>query len=228
MSDMILFVKETKTCHYTLVIHTPRLCGLPGFRSAAARQHEQANIRCREVVATLADANKALPEADYPIKIPQRQKPVLPPPPPAAAKAADDEKVPGYIGGLNKEALRKAFVALTGKEPREGELATAIVLEEKDDGNFIMKMIEGEGDDAFYEDDYEYAQGEREPAADRQAGVQDDQLARILKAAGFDILDVTSKLNQKNRKEEKTKKKAAAQSTEDEDDDEVPHVRDSL
>ena len=33
MTDTILFVKETQTCHYVLHIATPRLCGEPGFRS---------------------------------------------------------------------------------------------------------------------------------------------------------------------------------------------------
>ncbi|TFY76745.1 hypothetical protein EWM64_g7273 [Hericium alpestre] len=50
MTDTILLVKESKTCHYILVINTPRLCGEPGFKSRLD-QREEALIRCREVAA---------------------------------------------------------------------------------------------------------------------------------------------------------------------------------
>lgn len=49
-TDTIMFIKETSTCKYSLVIHTPRLCGEPGFKSRA-EQTEAAPIRCRQIVA---------------------------------------------------------------------------------------------------------------------------------------------------------------------------------
>lgn len=49
VTDTILFIKETTTCHYVLVIQTPRLCGDPAFRSRRDSQ-EQSTIRCREVI----------------------------------------------------------------------------------------------------------------------------------------------------------------------------------
>jgi len=48
-TDTIMFVKETSTCKYALVIHTPRLCGEPGFKSRAEHS-EAAPIRCRQIM----------------------------------------------------------------------------------------------------------------------------------------------------------------------------------
>ena len=86
MTDSIMFVKETKTCHYVLVINTPRLCGEPGFKSRVD-QRDEALIRCRQVVdaATLANADSSLPESDHPLR--QRRTPVGAPPPLDAAEA---------------------------------------------------------------------------------------------------------------------------------------------
>ena len=79
MTDNILFVKETKTCSYVLVVQTPRLCGEPGFKS---RQDagEEVEIRCREVVDSKTEREINLPTADHPLKVPPR-KTVLPAPP---------------------------------------------------------------------------------------------------------------------------------------------------
>lgn len=49
VTDTILFIKETTTCHYILVIQTPRLCNDPAFRSRRDLQ-EQSTIRCREII----------------------------------------------------------------------------------------------------------------------------------------------------------------------------------
>ena len=49
VTDTILFIKETTTCHYILVIQTPRLCSDPAFRSRRDSQ-EQSTIRCREII----------------------------------------------------------------------------------------------------------------------------------------------------------------------------------
>ena len=69
MTDSILFVKETSTCHYVLHIATPRLCSEPGFRSRLD-SHQETYIRCREIVSPEEyDAlDRDLPEKDYPLK----------------------------------------------------------------------------------------------------------------------------------------------------------------
>jgi protein OS-9 len=79
-TDTILFVKEAKTCSYVLVIHTPRLCGVPGFRSLLDSR-EEAIVRCRQIVDPSthhvpADQGLVAAEADQPYHLPRR-KPVL-------------------------------------------------------------------------------------------------------------------------------------------------------
>lgn len=49
-TDQIQFLKETSVCQYILVIHTPRLCGEPGFQSARDKT-PAAPIHCREMIA---------------------------------------------------------------------------------------------------------------------------------------------------------------------------------
>ncbi|KAJ7582887.1 hypothetical protein C8J56DRAFT_955982 [Mycena floridula] len=79
MPDHILFVKETKTCSYVVVINTPRLCGEPGFKSRRDIG-EQAVIRCREIQNSPEKRENlpSGPDTDYPFKNPLK-KTVLPP-----------------------------------------------------------------------------------------------------------------------------------------------------
>ncbi|KAF9642772.1 hypothetical protein BDM02DRAFT_3233209 [Thelephora ganbajun] len=65
VTDTILFIKETATCHYVLVIQTPRLCGDPAFRSRRDSQ-EQSTIRCREVIQSAEElkGNDLPPEVE--------------------------------------------------------------------------------------------------------------------------------------------------------------------
>lgn len=48
--DAIYMVKEIDICKYVMVIHSPHLCSLPGFRPQTADDIVPAPIRCREVV----------------------------------------------------------------------------------------------------------------------------------------------------------------------------------
>ncbi len=47
--DTIYMVKEMAICQYVLIIHSPHLCSLPGFKAENV-DVEPAGIRCREVV----------------------------------------------------------------------------------------------------------------------------------------------------------------------------------
>lgn len=49
-TDMIYMVNEVAICQYVIVIHSPHLCSLPGFRPTTALDIKPAPIRCREVV----------------------------------------------------------------------------------------------------------------------------------------------------------------------------------
>lgn len=112
MTDHILFVKETKTCSYVLVIHTPRLCGEPGFKSRRDAVGE-AEIRCREVVDTIPEGHINLPTADHPVKIPLR-KTVLPAPAPIVKGSAEDE-LNGQEKSFN-DLLRKTLAAIVASD----------------------------------------------------------------------------------------------------------------
>lgn len=72
VTDTILFIKETSTCHYVLVIQTPRLCGDPAFRSRRDSQ-EQSTIRCREIIQSAEELKEnSLPpkvEAQVPLHV---------------------------------------------------------------------------------------------------------------------------------------------------------------
>ena len=81
MTDTILLVKESKTCRYEMVIHTPRLCGEPGFKNRL-QQREEAHIRCREILDAdgLTKIDKSLPETTFPLRLRSRPRhPILSP-----------------------------------------------------------------------------------------------------------------------------------------------------
>ena len=143
-TDSVLFVKETQTCQYILHIATPRLCGEPGFRSHRDA-HEEAYIRCREVMSPeqYAQADKSLPEASHPIKMPSRPpKPVIAPPPPA-----EEAPEPTEEGKKSKqnEVIRKALEKLiAGGDLKAGEIT---VIEDGDDEVLIEFLDYGDGDD---------------------------------------------------------------------------------
>ncbi|WVF69689.1 hypothetical protein IAT40_004468 [Kwoniella sp. CBS 6097] len=48
--DMIYMIKELSICQYVVIIHSPYLCGLPGFKSRDLGAIESAGIQCRQVV----------------------------------------------------------------------------------------------------------------------------------------------------------------------------------
>ena len=106
MTDSIMFVKETKTCHYILVVNTPRLCGEPGFRSRIDHR-DAALIRCRQVVdaATLANADSSLPEADHPFR---QRPPVANHPPLDAAEALSSASVESDGGDASQKVTEPA------------------------------------------------------------------------------------------------------------------------
>lgn len=118
MTDTILFVKETKTCHYVMVIHTPRLCGERGFKTRL-EQRDEAFIRCREVLsdeAALAAVDKSLPETPYPTQR-RTRNPILGAPPTlptisAAEETAEADGRKSAVSPLAERAILQAIEAL--------------------------------------------------------------------------------------------------------------------
>lgn len=130
MTDHILFVKETKTCSYVLVLHTPRLCGEPGFKSRRDATGE-AEIRCREVVETQPEGGQInLPAADHPVKFPLR-KTVLPAPLPG--KGDKKNGVDSAKEKLFNNILRKTLEALVSSDGGSGVTVG-------EDGDYIIEV----------------------------------------------------------------------------------------
>ncbi|KAF7338364.1 PRKCSH domain-containing protein [Mycena venus] len=172
-----------------LVVHTPRLCGEPGFTTKDAG--EQASISCREVIAgKLPDRSDAvfLPDADHPLQKPRR-KPKLPLPPPPGK---DSTKKDDGMGGKFSGGLRKALDMI--KELQLGASGDIEMLEDGD-GNIIIQYLEevpvdGEGN--------VFDQEAAEAAAH-------DRIAAILREANLNIKGSASSADGKSSKNKKKK-----------------------
>ncbi|KAI0306519.1 hypothetical protein B0F90DRAFT_1690540 [Multifurca ochricompacta] len=190
MTDSIMFVKETKTCHYVLVINTPRLCGEPGFKSRID-QRDEALIRCRQVVdaTTLANLDSTLPEADHPLR--QRRAPVTSPPPPIDAAeapsggtdggdASHEPLAKGTSALDHQDLLRRALEAIlhkTGNPPVDGSGAGTtprVVVEDVGDGEVMIEFI---------------SEVELNDEADLEQLIDSKTFEDALRAAGFDVRD---------------------------------------
>jgi protein OS-9 len=208
MTDSIMFIKETKTCHYILVVNTPRLCGEPGFRSPIDRRDETL-IRCRQVVdaATLADADSSLPESNHPF--PHRRASVTNPPPPLDAAEAtsnspsgessgggggdDDGAANDGAGSLDHNALlRRALETILQKAGNPqgngagagaggGAAAPRVVVEEVGDGEMVIEFISEIA--ANDEEDVERR------VEDLSRFMDSNMFEDALREAGFDVRD---------------------------------------
>ncbi|PFH50662.1 hypothetical protein AMATHDRAFT_144504 [Amanita thiersii Skay4041] len=132
MTDTILFVKETKTCSYVLVVHTPRLCGEPGFKSRRDLG-EETQIKCREIIPSTVPSGISLPVTDYPLKL-SRHKTV-----PPGSTAGNKENSKGTQDGKKDkvfgEIFRKTLEALMDENIKSGTGGGEVVIELlEDDG----------------------------------------------------------------------------------------------
>ncbi|KAH9180607.1 hypothetical protein EDB89DRAFT_1920071 [Lactarius sanguifluus] len=164
MTDTIMFVKETRTCHYILVINTPRLCGEPGFKSRVDH-HEEALIRCRQVVdaATLANADNSHPESDHPDAE-------------SAALQRNDQ-----LRRALEAVLRKAGNPAAGNGAGAGAGEPRVVVEDVGDGEMLIEFIsEVQLDDGT----------DLERSVDDLSRLMDSNMFEdALRAAGFDVRD---------------------------------------
>lgn len=149
MTDTIMFVKETQTCEYVLVIHTPRLCGEPGFKSQLD-QAPEAEIQCREVLnddgsdSSSSSSEEQEQEQDK-FKHPFRRIPRPPTLPPtkhgeqgSSTNDNNDNKNNKDLDALNM-IFQKAFGKMMGKVLNLGD-----EFDMKDQG---INVIEVEGDE---------------------------------------------------------------------------------
>ncbi|KAF7295010.1 PRKCSH domain-containing protein [Mycena indigotica] len=134
-TDTIAFVKEAKTCSYVLVVHTPRLCGEPGFMSHKDVT-DQALIGCREIVAEKPPKAMLPPAvaADHPEWNPHR-KPVLPQQQQQQQQASAKE---GGVADKYSEVIRKTLEAIRGMQ--NGNLEMEML--EDGEGNFVVEIVD--------------------------------------------------------------------------------------
>lgn len=176
MTDSILFVKEAKTCSYILVIHTPRLCSEPGFKSRL-ESRDEALIRCREIVESASAQHSdhaEFSEADHPNNLPRRkQNPII-------SSHEGTEAGTNDKAGRYDELIRKAIEMLVGGNSkvvnRDGDHPQVIIEQVNDDGEVLIEFV----DDVA-------AFGEGTGGVDRSA------IAAALRAAGYNIKKEKSK-----------------------------------
>ncbi len=196
---MILFVRETKTCAYVMVIHTPRLCGEPGFRTQL-EQREETYIRCREVVddlERLEHIDTSLPETPYPYQQRVRRPALGVSPPPAREPSADDEadgeakaKQPQSLDAMLRQALERVIKdTLSGANDADAG--------DDGDGGGERFVQFGDGEDRFLVQflDIDLDFGDLVEAGGAQ-------LEEALRKAGFDI----QKLDTEDEKAEEKKR----------------------
>lgn len=198
MTDTILFVKETQTCRYVMHIATPRLCGEPGFKSRLDAR-EETFIRCRQILNQDAydAADRTLPPADHPFRMPKRSKqPVIAPaphqPPPtvgADKKTADDPKLK-----KQHELIRKALEKLLGGSSGEMK-AGEVFIEPIGDGDeeVIIEFVEADFDE---EEDVDEKDGNGKGKGKGKAPTP--SIEEVLRAAGYTVK------GEKNKKEDKS------------------------
>ncbi|KAL5529227.1 hypothetical protein ACEPAG_5211 [Sanghuangporus baumii] len=191
MTDTILFVKETSTCHYIMVINTPRLCGEPGFKTRL-EQREEAFIRCREILGSAEDVaavDKTLPPTANLFKHTAERLDI--PPPPAITEKVDnlhtiiDKKTQDML-----KAAIEAFISGTGGKaqhvhPHEDE-------DENENGNGEAIIVSGEDGDMLIDIEFIDAD-DTDDAIDKIQGLLGkasgklERLEEALRAAGYDI-----------------------------------------
>lgn len=190
-----------------MVIHTPRLCGEPGFKTRL-EQREEAPIQCREVLDSeeaVAAVDKTLPTAAQPFKRRARQPILDIPPPPPATK--EDGNAPGGIdkkaAGMIKAAI-EAFIsgnkdyAAADLDLESGEAQAILVAGE--DGEMLIDIEFVDADEA--DEALEKLEGLLGKASGKLG-----RLEEALRAAGYDISGLAPSPDSKDGEEEKRKKR---------------------
>jgi len=197
-TDTIILVREAKTCSYVLVVHTPRLCGEPGFKSRL-ESRDESYIRCREIVESIdpsLNAENPLAGADRPLNKMSTRQPLLTVPsrPPTNPPAGDAGSGTGQAQQDYNERLRKMLEAFLGN---------------KADGEFIVEQIDI--DPASQEDLVFQVNLDDLPADDQtdehtgRTGAH-QSLLEAIRAAAIDVKG--EKADDKNNEDKEGQKKA--------------------
>ena len=134
-SDVIYMVKEMALCQYVLIVHSPHLCSLPGFKAEQA-DVEEAGIRCREVVSD-EDWEQWRQGGAERLRLPYPSRPPVEQVEQEVQEMQDDdvEDIP------LRDVLQRALEAIGNKhEDGEGEKDDVVLLswEEGEDGAMLV------------------------------------------------------------------------------------------
>ncbi|KAI5122070.1 hypothetical protein M0805_006053 [Coniferiporia weirii] len=195
MTDTILFVKETSTCNYIMVINTPRLCGEPGFKTRL-EQRDEAFIRCREVLDSeeaIAAIDKTLPSSSYPFKRPTRQL-IFDTPPPVSP--VSEEETRAAIDKKKEDMIKAAVEAfLSGRQGRDD---TEAVFVTGGDGEMLIDIEFIDAEDA------DEALDKLEDLLTGATGKL-ERLEEALRAAGYDTSNIADATKDRKRKKDERK-----------------------
>jgi protein OS-9 len=196
-TDTIILVREAKTCSYVLVVHTPRLCGEPGFKSRL-ESRDESYIQCREIVESIdssINAENPLAGADRPSNKMSPRQPLLTVPsrPPTNLPAGDAGSGTGQAQQDYNERLRKMLEAVLGN---------------KVDGEFIVEQFNidptGQEDLVFQVDLNDLTADEPTDEHTGRTGTYPSFL-EALRAAGIEVKG--EKTDDKNKEDKKGQKK---------------------
>ncbi|KAI0079958.1 hypothetical protein K474DRAFT_1658497 [Panus rudis PR-1116 ss-1] len=230
MTDTILFVKETQTCRYVIHIATPRLCGEPGFRSRLDAR-EEAQIRCREIMDEEAyqTADRSLPTADRPLKMPRKAKPGIVAPPPASRKEKDmnqGNQAQSTAKKTQQDLIRKALERLL----ETGGLTSGEVIIESLDGDdgviveYIETDLELDPEETPTTQDESLGADPGSRRGDANRG-KSPSLEDVLRAAGYGIKGEKTRAGNgrstRGGEEEASNSKTAQRKSDEEEEDSV-------
>lgn len=179
-NDMIYTIKELALCSYVLIIHSPHLCSLPGFK-ANHIDVEPAPIRCRQIVS----------DEDYAIWTSGGGAPELPAARPKGLEHVDTGgkvEIPSVptmmIENVDEETLRgmlsKAMEVIAEHQKGKAEGESDKVEGNSDQADDIVMLSWEEDEDGqavFLDAELLKKQGER----DQAKTVDRDEILRIVK-----------------------------------------------
>ncbi|KAH7340232.1 hypothetical protein B0J17DRAFT_650430 [Rhizoctonia solani] len=180
--DQIMFVKEVSVCNYLIVIHTPRICSEPGFKSQRDSV-KAAPIRCRHIVPEdTVHFDRTQLESSVPHSVPPAL-PILPPAPPIHKDnqgSSGDKKAAGKksstLGEDEKQAefVKVALGALFDAHTQDRALA----------GKKIRVDVDGDVHELDFTD-IGLDSVVRGDVPDMNA--LQERLAKVLRSAGYDL-----------------------------------------
>ncbi|CAE6503334.1 unnamed protein product [Rhizoctonia solani] len=180
--DQIMFVKEVSVCSYLIVIHTPRICSEPGFKSQRDSV-KAAPIRCRHIVPEdTAEFDRTQFESPVPHSIPPAL-PILPAAPPVqkgTQGGSGDKKAGGKKSstlGENEKQTEFVKVAL-------GALFDAHTQDRALAGKKIRVDVDGD----IHELDFTNLGLDSVVVGDvPDMNALQERLAKVLRTAGYDV-----------------------------------------